>query len=227
MTNTMKTIPFFWIVFYNDNSYLPQFDLDSGKPYLFKDIDQTKLIKYGWFPISLELAKILGEPFYHNPRLTPIILELKPNQRLIALREESQSFFNYTHCLKCGFNFQWMPNKEDGSIGDAGLPRYGEKYSYHITNQNGKEIYEVICPKCGAKNDLKCPKCNKWWNKISEDYTLQCPECKDIYEKRTTTISGHKIICNWLLGYQETKDGINHKCIMVIDKDGVITLQIE
>jgi phage FluMu protein Com len=227
MSNTMiKSIPYFWIAFYNDDTCLPQFDLDTGKNYLFKEIDQSKLVKYGWFPITSKLAEILKGSFYYNPKLYPTILELKSNQRLIALREESQSLFSYTHCIKCGFDWQWMVGKEDGSIGNSGLPRYGEKYCYHITNQNGKEIYEVICPKCGAKNDFKCPKCDKWWNKIDEQYTLQCPECKDIYEKKILIISGHRIECRWLLGYQETlPDGNNSKCIMSIDKNGIIQLK--
>src|SRR3972149_12164888 len=108
MITSNRTIPFMWVAFYSDNECLPQFDLDSGEQHLFKEIDQTRLIKYGWYPITYELAKKLGSPYYHDPKLSHFLLELKPNQRLIALREEAQHFFTYTHCLKCGFNFQWM-----------------------------------------------------------------------------------------------------------------------
>lgn len=237
MNNKPKTIPFMWIAFYNDGSCLPQFDLETGKNFLFKEINQSKLIKFGWYPIPFKLSEILGGNYYHNPKLTPIVLELQPNQRLIALREESQSFFNYTHCLKCGFNFQWMPNKEDGIIGDSGLPCYGSsKVSYSEVQPNGKLAFEVICPKCGVRNDLKCPKCDKWWNKTQDDaskgqsqdkwtYHLECPDCKGLYEQRTISTGAYIIKCKWLLGYQETlKDGSNSKCIMSIDKNGTIQL---
>jgi len=219
----LETIPYFWIAFYNDNTCLPQFDLDTGEQHLFKDIDQIKLAKFGWFPVTYELQSKLGKPFYVNPKLNSIILELKPNQRLIALREESQSRFTYSHCTKCGFNWQWIPNREEGSIGDSGLPRYNKYYTK--TASNGRVIAEVICPQCLAKNDLKCPDCDEWWNKVNDDGTLECPKCKKIYERRTFTSAGLRYVCRWLLGYQETlPDGHNEKHIMSIDKDGIIQL---
>jgi len=218
-----KTIPFMWVAFYSDNTALPQFDLETGKDYLFKDIDQSKLIRFGWFPISFELAKKLPDTYYHDPRLNKFILELRPNQRLIALRREMQHHFSFSHCIECGFNWQWMPNKPDGSIGDSGLPRYGEKYSYYAINHKGKRIYEVICPKCGAKNDIKCSDCDEWWNKIDEKWTLQCPKCKKIRKQRTQQVSGFSIECIWLLGYQETVDGKNRKWLMYIKPDGTFT----
>lgn len=167
---TNRTIPFMWIAFYSDNTCLPQFDLDTGYNHLFKEIDQSKLIKFGWFPIPYELSKKLSTTYYHDPKLPHFILSLKPNQRIIAFRTEAQHTFDFFHCTKCGFNWQWMPNKPDGSIGDSGLPRYGsEKFCYSVINQKGKKIFEVICPKCGVKNDLKCPDCDEWWNKVADE----------------------------------------------------------
>jgi hypothetical protein len=214
-----------WVAFYNDNTCLPQFDLDTGYNHLFKEIDQSKLSKFGWFPISYELTKKLDSRYYHDPNLQRFVLELKPNQRIIALRTEAQHTFDFSHCLKCGFNWQWMPNKPDGSIGDSGLPRYGEKYCYSVINPNNKRIFEVICPKCGAKNNLKCPECDEWWNKIDDNWTLQCPKCKKINEKQVQQVNGFSVDCVWKLGWQETlPDGTNKKMILVIKPDGTFTL---
>src|SRR3972149_3340234 len=91
MSNSMqanRTIPFMWIAFYSDNTCLPQFNLETGQNHLFKEIDQSKLIKFGWFPIPYELSKKLGPQYYHDPKLPHFILELKPNQRIIAFRTE-------------------------------------------------------------------------------------------------------------------------------------------
>jgi hypothetical protein len=231
--NNDKKIPWFWIAFYKDGSFLSQFDLVSGKQNLFKEINQSELEKFGWFPIPLNLIDKLPSEYYHDRKLSYFILKINEKQKLIALRRETQSFFTYTHCLNCGFIFQWMPNQPDGSIGDSGLPRYGsEKYHYSKMQTNGKLAFEVICPKCGAKNDLKCPKCDEWWNKVNDlpkekcTYHLECPKCKDIYEKKTIFTGGQKISCEWLLGYQETlSDGSNKEHIMSIDRDGIIQLK--
>ena len=233
--NTMsRTIPYFWIAFYKGGSCLPQFDLDTGAQHLFKEIEQDKLDKFGLFPIPFELAKKLGPQYYYDNKLTRFVMKLGPNQRLIGgIRREYQRFFSYSHCLKCGFEWQWMPNREDGSIGDAGLPLYGsEQYSYHTTQPNGKEAFEVICPKCGAKNDLKCPKCDKWWNKVQDEstkglskeqwtYHIECPECKIVKENNVKPSDAHTVENIFLLGWQETlPDSTNKKMILFIRQNG-------
>ena len=234
-----KTIPYFWVAFYKDGTCLPQFDLDTAEQHLFKEINQDNLDKFGLFPIPFELTKKLTPQYYYDGKLSSHILKLSPKQRLIGgIRREYQRFFSYTHCLKCGFKWQWMPNQPDDSIGDAGLPRYGsQKYYYSEEQPNSdKLIFEVICPKCGAQNDLKCPKCHKWWNKVQDEstkglpkekwtYHLECPECKAIYEGRTVSESDHTIENIFLLGHQENlPDGRNKKHIMFIHQDGIIEI---
>lgn len=226
-TMSQKVTPFIWVAFYSDGYCLPQFDLDNGTQHFFKEIDQNKLDKFGLFPISKELADKLGGQYYHDPLLSSFVLQLKSNQRLIGgIRRESQFFFTYSKCIKCGFEWQWMPNKIDASIGDAGLPRYGSsKYSYYIINEKNIKVWEVICPKCGVRNDLDCPDCHKPWNKIDVNWTLQCPVCKKIREKRTMSMSGQGIRAVFLLGWQETfPDGVNKKMIMFIFADGTFQL---
>lgn len=241
MSNTMhnKTVPFMWLAFYSDGSCLPQFDLDTGKDHLFKEIDQSKVVKFGWFPIPYSLSKILGPQYYHDPNLSHFILQLKPKQRLIALRREAVHTYDYSHCLKCGFNWQWMPNRKDGEIGDSGLPHYGEKYCYSVESSaqgNLTKIFEVICPKCGAKNDLKCPDCNEWWNKVQDSafigvprekwtYHIECPKCKKHKVDSVQQLGTMSVDCVFLLGWQETlPDGSNKKMIMFIKQDGSFVL---
>lgn len=218
-------ISFFWIAFYNDGTILSQFDLDTGQEHLFKEIDQTKLEKFGWFPITDELAKKISDPRFRAASNLPyFLLRLRKGQRLIALRREYQRFFSYSFCTKCGFTWQWMPGQPDNSIGDAGLPRFGEAYAYS-EEVNGKKIFELVCPRCGEKNYLKCPECNEWWNKINNEGLLQCPKCKKTYTKMIKNSSDSKIENIFLLGWQETTpDGRNRKMIMFINQDGTFEI---
>ena len=112
----------------------------------------------------------------------------------------------------------------------------GYKFCYSEKLPNGKLAYANICPRCGARNDLKCPTCNKWWNKVEDKstinlprnqkkYHIECPQCKKLNLEKIRFVSGHKTVANWLLGTQETlDDGRNVKCIMNIDKDGIVKL---
>lgn len=83
---------FFWVSIYKDDTALPQFDPESGRENLFKDIDQTKLKEFGWYPFTPELASKLQIAVKINPFLPKYKIVLAPNQRLIALRRQ---FINY------------------------------------------------------------------------------------------------------------------------------------
>jgi len=230
------SIPYFWIAFYNDNTCLPQYDLETGKKNEWKDIDQSRLVKFGWFPFSEKLAQKVGS-FAVSKHIPYFIIRLKPNQRLIALRREYQPFFSFSHCLKCNFNWQWIPKINDGEIGDAGLPIYGsEKYYYSEIQNNGKPAFEVICPKCGVKNDLKCSDCKVWWNKTEDEktkdepvekkiYYLKCPKCGKTRETNTIMSAARSVREIFLLGWQETlPDGKNKKMLMFIHTDGSVEI---
>lgn len=220
-----QEIPFFWIAFYKDGSILPQYDFQTGKQNLFKEIDQSKLDKFGWFPIPKDLAKKIGDPrIVSKDNLPYYVLKLRENQRLIALRREYQKFYTYSHCTKCGFDWQWMPGQPDGSIGDSGLPRFGSKSYFYSESFGNKEYYELICPRCFTKNYLKCPDCNEWWNKTPEPGVLQCPKCGRKYRKEIITCQDSKIENIFLLGWQETVEGKNRKMIMFINPDGTFEL---
>ena len=47
-------LKYFWIAEYKDSA-LPQFDPETGKENLFKEIDQSKLIRFGLYPFSIKL----------------------------------------------------------------------------------------------------------------------------------------------------------------------------
>lgn len=221
----MSNIPYFWVAFYKDGSIFPQYDFDTGQAHLFKEIDQSKLEKFGWFPFTEDLAKKVGDPrIIVNTKLPYFVIRLKEGQRLIALRREYQHFYNYEICTNCGFTWQWMPNQPDGSIGSVGLPRYGSEKYFYSESLNGKPIFELICPKCGVKNLLKCPKCNEWWNKTQQRDVLECPKCGMRYEKTIRRFSGYKIENIFLLGWQETIENRNKKMIMFIHPDGTFEL---
>lgn len=216
---------YFWIAFYKDGTYLPQFDFETGEQHLFKEIDQSKLDKFGWFPVTEELCKKIKDPRYKpNPKLPYYVLKLREGQRLIALRREFQKFYTYSYCQECGFSWQWMPNQPDWSIGDSGLPRFGSRAYYYSEKLGEKEVFGLICPKCGVKDLLKCPTCNEWWNKVNNEGLYQCPKCGRNYVKPIIQKSEHKIENIYLLGWQETVEGRNRKMIMFISQDGTFEI---
>lgn len=78
-------LKYFWIAEYNDKTALPQFDPETGKENLFKDIDQSKLVRFGWYPFPEELTKkVTGS--ISNPFLPKYVINLNKDDILIARR---------------------------------------------------------------------------------------------------------------------------------------------
>ena len=48
------TLHLFWIAEYQDGTALPQFDPDTGEEHLFKEVDQSKLKRFGWYAFPLD-----------------------------------------------------------------------------------------------------------------------------------------------------------------------------
>jgi len=218
------TIPFFWIAFYSDGTFLRQYE-DDGSYHLFKEIDQSRLVKFGWFPFPPDLAEKVGNGAYSDPTLPHFVIRLKPNQRLIALRREYIHTYSYSHCLNCGFKWQWMPNRKNGEIGNAGLPIFNQDYSFY-EEIGGKRVYQLICPRCRARNELRCPTCGEIISKVIDDGKIhyKCLKCDDEYPRLIQQKSARKYEDIFLLGYQETKNGRNIKFIMFIHPDGTFEL---
>lgn len=79
------SLNYFWIAEYNDKTALPQFDPDTGEEILFSKIDQTKLIKFSWYPFTLDLSsKVPGS--VSNPLLPKLSISLEKDDKLIAKR---------------------------------------------------------------------------------------------------------------------------------------------
>ena len=73
----------FWIAWYNDGTCLPQFDPDSGAENLFKEVDESKLSKFGWYPFSEELAQKTGRVALPLPKYE---VDLGDGDKLVAMR---------------------------------------------------------------------------------------------------------------------------------------------
>jgi hypothetical protein len=78
-------LTFFWIAEYNDGTALPQFDLETGEENLFKVIDQSKLIRFGLYPFTLELSKKV-KCSNLNPLLPKFIINFKTEDKLFFRR---------------------------------------------------------------------------------------------------------------------------------------------
>ena len=81
----------FWIAEYQDGTALSQFDPDTGEEHLFKNVDQAKLKRFGWYAFPLELANKVACAA-HNPRLTSYTVDIPPGVALVAHRTTTITF---------------------------------------------------------------------------------------------------------------------------------------
>lgn len=79
----------FWIAEYDDGTALPQFDPDTGEENLFSEVDQSRLVRFGWYSFPLELAKKIDGAVV-NPLLDSYVVEIPNGKKLIALRTTSK-----------------------------------------------------------------------------------------------------------------------------------------
>jgi len=82
---TSPTLYLFWIAEYQDGTALPQFDPDTGEEHLFSEIDQDKLVRFGWYSFPSELAQKVANAAL-NPLLSSYVLNLPEGKELIAFR---------------------------------------------------------------------------------------------------------------------------------------------
>ena len=123
---TRHALVFFWIAFYKDNTYIPQFDVNSGKENSFQNIEQTKVEKFGLFPFSsslvLKVNSAAGVVIAREVENLPyFIMKLEEGQRLINIRRNFIHEFTYQHCDKCGYEWQWMMGHKEGEIQNLGF----------------------------------------------------------------------------------------------------------
>jgi len=71
------SLAYIWLAEYQDGTTLKQFDVD-GKEYLFSEVDQSKLKRFGWIPIDNSLK--------------PISISLNEKDKLVCYRKNFLSF---------------------------------------------------------------------------------------------------------------------------------------
>lgn len=204
-------IVYMWIAHYNDGTSLPQFDPYTLKTHLFKEVNQTKLIKFGLYPIPPQLAQKLNEKgnfVRSNVFLPKYEVVIDGNKRVIgALTTNFIETKHYVTCPKCN------------SI-------YSAKDIQRI--DIGNSIYTYICPKCGERAYWTCSKCGKQYTHLNESGWI-CKECGG----NVTARGRPKFILNsvqerwriYKLGWQETINGVNKKILMHIQGNGDVELK--
>jgi hypothetical protein len=229
---TVHPLVFFWIAFYRDGTCLPQFDIETGRGNDFKDIDQTKLDKFGLFPFSGEFSiKVnisAGKTIARGLEILPyFIMQLKDDKRLISWRRNYIHTFTYQHCDKCGYEWQWIPDRKDGEKTDIGLLIHPK----HVVQEWLGKFYPLAqCPKCGSFDAVVCPDCKtliaEMKTKEPDDgnHIFKCRKCNKEFPRCIRMFDGTLRRAVYLLGYQTTVDGKNYKQIMFINEDGTFEL---
>ena len=218
---------YMWFAQCSDGKALSQFNFNTGEETLFKDLDQTKIVKFGLCPVSRELAVKINqlqgwEAIKSKLTLPYFLMKLQPNQRLIYVRQNFMRQFSYKICIKCGYKWMYMPQLKEG-MSEVGL--YMHQNST-IQMQDGQPNKLPMCPKCGAFNRIVC-ECGGLINKMkdtNDNFYYECPKCKKQHSRVIIFVDGTQAEVKYLLGYQMTVNNQNIKHIMCIDEKGEIEL---
>ena len=106
-------LTFYWIAYYNDGQCLPQFDPIDGHENFFRDIDQSRLIKFGLYSFTEEMIRTVKEPFRIVPYPLPRFeVQLNENQRLIFFRRGRIT--KQGKMLPTEYFLGWQENDSDG-----------------------------------------------------------------------------------------------------------------
>ena len=203
MINT-RPIVYFYRCYYSDGSTQEQYSKERDyKGLKFTDINQDKLIKFGLYPFSQDLAEKVtkvGTEARALPFLPEYEIEFDENKRLIYYRQCFISQQEYHICGACKKEFQYS----------SGVKTLISKYP------------SPICQNCGAHDDFYCKKCDKSY--IFEDTSNGlCPICKGHMERRKITSTQYSREKRWnlyIIGYQQLINGSNVKTLLTIDETG-------
>jgi len=221
-----RPLVFFWIAFYSDNTCLPQFDFKTGRKNDFKEIDQTKLEKFGLFSFNVDLAtkanQIQAGICEVKNNLPFFMMKLEKDQRLISVRRNAIHNFSFLRCKKCGYKWQWMITKTVQRA-EFGMMIHPDHF---VQRYLGKEHAIPKCPKCGTcALPILCLDCGFLINELSRPenksiHYWKCPRCNKEYTKDIEEDEGCIRQAIYLLGWQKTEGGVNVKHIMFINEDG-------
>lgn len=84
-----RPLVYFWIAEYTDGSALPQFDPETGKENRFSEVDNQKLMRFGWYPFTPQLAQRIleSEKTVVVPSRNPsYAITVDDDDRLVAYR---------------------------------------------------------------------------------------------------------------------------------------------
>jgi len=84
-----RPLVYFWIAEYTDGIALPQFDPETGKENRFAEVCHKNLVRFGWYPFTVELARkvLAAEKLIVIPTINkPYKVDIKKGQELVAYR---------------------------------------------------------------------------------------------------------------------------------------------
>ena len=87
---SQSILAMFWIAEYSDGMALAQFDPDTGAEHLFKEIDMSRLIRFGWYPFGEKLHEIV--PCSVVLPISFVTVAVAPGEKLLAHRTVSMAF---------------------------------------------------------------------------------------------------------------------------------------
>jgi hypothetical protein len=91
-----RPLTYFWVAEYTDGTGLAQFDPETGKENLFKNVDLKRVKRFGWYPFTEEFAKKILEAEglivvpTNNP---PYVVDLNDGDKLVVKRENILRYF--------------------------------------------------------------------------------------------------------------------------------------
>jgi len=210
-------VVYYWIAHYDDGSQLAQYEPPDYKPKSIYEIQNDKLVKIGWYPITYDFAAKLNEhgtPAIANPFLPKVEVNITPPKRYILFMKNFISLERFRVCEACGHMFQ-------------------------ATKFFGDEVWtSPICPKCGAHDYWVCKDCGKRYEKFTDTKNTppekggsgHCSECGGYLELKQVTGRQYSRENRWRLyavGYQETIGGRNYKVILYVDENGNVEVKYE
>ena len=209
MSNS-RCVVYHWVCQYSDNTALPQYDPYTFKINKFDDIDTNRLVKFGLYPFTSELAigmKNNGVNCISVPFLPSYEINIGSNMRPIYYRDVFIQQETFHKCGKC--------NKEFFVGSDIKLI-------------NGK--YKTpICPHCGAYDYFYCKRCDKKFT-YEESHRGSCPLCdgpKEHIKLTSEQSSRERRWTEYVVGYQQTINGRNYKTLLHVSENGNVEVKYE
>ncbi len=138
---------YMWIVTFNDGKALSQFDPETGKQNRFPFPDQSRITKFGWYPIMPHMvAKILeGEGVVTIPTEYPIYeINIKPGQLPYMRSTTRLPSGQYHKCLECNTEWIFSSGQPDPNVVRQGYPW-----------ASNHKVYCVTCASQGDNTELE------------------------------------------------------------------------